>query len=1117
MEFFLAKILKNQLTPIFLSLSLSEDQKKNHLCCCGVRFPLQTRELPPASPSSPVIRSSSPALPEPPFFRFELPIAFAFLTGSFQRSRFRAIICRFPFFFRGGERPGSQCRGREVLVASKSTGSLVSEIPMPWSFLDEECGEFCGGELFGDFVLARMPSEITENRGVSASSHFLDDISYASESIGLRKPKSIHDHFLQGKSEMTASPGSILNTPSPLETNAKTGLPMSQTTQLGEITEDLHFGGEAGTMDMLKDSMESLNYHKRSWSNVHRQPASSPYGLIGKKIVTNAAAREMRVLGNGMLSDKPITVGSLPEEEPYKSLEEIEADTIGNLLPDEDDLFSGVTDELGCSTHTRVNDDFEDFDLFSSGGGMELEGDEHLISGKRTSCVDGDPDYFGVSKGKIPFGEQSSRTLFVRNINSNVEDSELKALFEQYGDIRTIYTACKHRGFVMISYHDLRAAQNAMEALQNRPLRSRKLDIHYSIPKGNAPEKDIGHGTLMISDLDSSVLNDELKHIFGFYGEIREIYEYPQLNHVKFIEFYDVRAAEASLRALNGICFAGKHIKLEPGLPKIATCMMQQSQKGQDEPDLGHSLSDNGSLRHKAGVSSGFYASGGGLENGYNQGFHSAKRLPAFIDNSLFHGNSSIHKTGRGTSAGKVSGVFEASNAVDAMKFASMPRFHPHSLPEYRDSLSNGSPYNYSGTINTAANIGTGSTESSDSRHIQGISSTGNLAEFNAGGNGSHPHHGLYHMWNGSSLHQQSPSNPMLWPQKTPSFVNGACSPRLPQQVPSFPRTPSHVLRASHIDHQVGSAPVVTASPWERQHSYLGESPDTSGLRLGSVGSPGFHGGWQLHSPASHSIFSHVGGNGTELTSNAGQGSPKQLSHVFPGRLPMTLVSKFDSTNERMRNIYPRRSEPNTNNNTDKKQYELDLGRILRGDDNRTTLMIKNIPNKYTSKMLLAAIDEQCRGTYDFLQFYKWLQNKCNVGYAFINMIDPGQIIPFHKIRNIVQAFNGKKWEKFNSEKVAVLAYARIQGKTALIAHFQNSSLMNEDKRCRPILFHTDGPNAGDPEPFPLGNNIRVRPGKSRINGNEENRSQGNPSSLASGEESGNGIESSSSSSKNSD
>lgn len=61
-----------------------------------------------------------------------------------------------------------------------------------------------------------------------------------------------------------------------------------------------------------------------------------------------------------------------------------------------------------------------------------------------------------------------------------------------------------------------------------------------------------------------------------------------------------------------------------------------------------------------------------------------------------------------------------------------------------------------------------------------------------------------------------------------------------------------------------------------------------------------------------------------------------------------------------------------------------------------------------------------------------------------------------------MQAFHGKKWEKFNSEKVASLAYARIQGMAALVTHFQNSSLMNEDKRCRPILFHSEGTESGD-------------------------------------------------------
>lgn len=142
--------------------------------------------------------------------------------------------------------------------------------------------------------------------------------------------------------------------------------------------------------------------------------------------------------------------------------------------------------------------------------------------------------------------------------------------------------------------------------------------------------------------------------------------------------------------------------------------------------------------------------------------------------------------------------------------------------------------------------------------------------------------------------------------------------------------------------------------------------------------------------------------------------------------------------------------------------------------------------------MLLAAIDERLRGTYDFLYLPIDFKNKCNVGYAFINMTEPGQIVTFYK------AFNGKKWEKFNSEKVASLAYARIQGKAALIAHFQNSSLMNEDKRCRPILFNTEGPNAGDQVPFPVGSNVRTRPGRARSSTLEENH-QGSPPTSANG------------------
>ncbi|XP_076902467.1 protein MEI2-like 2 [Bidens hawaiensis] len=638
-------------------------------------------------------------------------------------------------------------------------------------------------------------------------------------------------------------------------------------------------------------------------------------------------------------------------------LEDIENHAIGSLLPNEDDLLADVMDVFDPSlTPSRV-DELDDFDLFGSGGGMELEYDMMDTLNFRMSKVSSGDGvvanggaHYNISNGvgtvtgvQHPYSEHPSRTLFVRNINSNVEDSELRTLFEQYGDIRTLYTACKHRGFVMISYYDIRAARTAMRALQNKPLRRRKLDIHYSIPKDNPSDKDINQGTLVIFNLDPSVSSDDLVHIFGAYGEVKEIRVTPYKRHHKFIEYYDIRAADAALRALNRSEIAGKRIKLEHSRP-------------------------GGSRRNQMLQ----------LSHEFDQDDTRSFRLQ--VDPSI---------------ANSPPGVWpQFSSPIEHSPLQSLTN-----SPVFASLSPNGLP----GLVSTLHTQPARISPIGKDHTVSGFSTPGSTAS------GIETLSGPEFLWG-------SPNKP------SHGFPTTAQSPTM---VHPFAGQPGPFLGSSHQLHHVGSAP--SGYPFD-QHFM---SPPNFGGFLNPGGSM------------------IVIGNGSPSFGNI---SPR-IGHVFLGTEHYLRLGSLNLDAPRNRWV-----DHNANQLDNMTQFQLDLGKIINGEDNRTTLMIKNIPNKYTSKMLLAVINERHCGTYDFLYLPIDFKNKCNVGYAFINMISPMHIIQFY------QEFNGKRWEKFNSEKVASLAYARIQGKAALIAHFQNSSLMNEDVKCRPLLFQSVGSNAVDQE-----------------------------------------------------
>ncbi|OJA18245.1 hypothetical protein AZE42_05167 [Rhizopogon vesiculosus] len=147
---------------------------------------------------------------------------------------------------------------------------------------------------------------------------------------------------------------------------------------------------------------------------------------------------------------------------------------------------------------------------------------------------------------------------------------------------------------------------------------------------------------------------------------------------------------------------------------------------------------------------------------------------------------------------------------------------------------------------------------------------------------------------------------------------------------------------------------------------------------------------------------------------------------------------------------------------------QLDIRKIELGIDMRTTVMVKNIPNKMTDKELITYINKVCPRKIDFLYLRMDFQNGCNVGYAFVNFISVQDLLRFAKARL------NEKWNIYSSEKVLQMSYANYQGKEALVEKFKNSCIMDEREEWRPKIFYSDaGPNQGLPEEFPKPTHIR--------------------------------------------
>lgn len=121
------------------------------------------------------------------------------------------------------------------------------------------------------------------------------------------------------------------------------------------------------------------------------------------------------------------------------------------------------------------------------------------------------------------------------------------------------------------------------------------------------------------------------------------------------------------------------------------------------------------------------------------------------------------------------------------------------------------------------------------------------------------------------------------------------------------------------------------------------------------------------------------------------------------------------------------------------------------------TLMLRNIPNKYTQDMLIEEM--RIRGVLSDIDFFYVpidLRRQQCVGYCFVNLTSPEGHARF------LRAFDRVVLDGVENVKTCFIVPGKIQGLKANIDRYRNDAVMLLEKKFQPLLFRN-----GEVLPFP--------------------------------------------------
>ena len=188
-----------------------------------------------------------------------------------------------------------------------------------------------------------------------------------------------------------------------------------------------------------------------------------------------------------------------------------------------------------------------------------------------------------------------------------------------------------------------------------------------------------------------------------------------------------------------------------------------------------------------------------------------------------------------------------------------------------------------------------------------------------------------------------------------------------------------------------------------------------------------------------------------------------QESAVCPGPRPIGLVDDCPTTScsPRPGSDASRCSSPSEREKAWQKEYRHSLVpktvnlkdeyQQVQGQQEITTLMIRNIPNRYSQRDLIAELEDLgFGGKFNFLYIPLDKGTMANVGYAFVNFIDK------ESAKQCMDAFYDYRFKRHRktSGKVASVSAAHLQGLEANLAHYERAVVNTAKlKQRRPVVI----------------------------------------------------------------